>query len=73
MAGRRRRPLTLPAAQVTADCDTNFFLQYKDVFVGDPVINEELDVESASTPMACRLRNLTWVQRRRRAQRQRGA
>lgn len=46
--------------EVTSEADPKFFLQYTDIYVGEPNLHEESFVTSHVTPFQCRLRDCTY-------------
>lgn len=46
--------------KVTCDSDPNFYLKYLDIYVGDPVVEEDY-VASSINPQQCRLRDMTYA------------
>ena len=46
-------------SQVRSEVDPNFFLQYTDVYVGEPSIEEDAFTTTRATPFECRLRRPT--------------
>jgi DNA-directed RNA polymerase III subunit RPC2 len=46
---------------IRSDADPKFFLQYMDIHIGSPSIDEEAFVSSSVTPHQCRLRDRTYA------------
>ena len=46
--------------KVTCDSDPNFYLKYLNIYVGDPVVEEDY-VATDITPHQCRLRDMTYA------------
>lgn len=45
--------------KVTCDTDANFYLKYTNIYVGNPVIEEDY-IQTKMTPQQCRLRDMTY-------------
>ena len=45
--------------RVTCDTDANFYLKYTNIYVGNPVIDEDY-IQTKMTPQQCRLRDMTY-------------
>eukprot|EP01038_Epipyxis_sp_PR26KG_P009030 gene9030-12176_t len=46
--------------EIRSEADPKFFLQYTDIYLGEPNLEEEAFVTSAITPFECRLRDCTY-------------
>jgi DNA-directed RNA polymerase III subunit RPC2 len=46
--------------EVTSEADPKFFLQYTDIYIGEPNLHEESFVTTNVTPFECRLRDCTY-------------
>lgn len=46
--------------EIRSDADPRFFLQYLDIYVGEPNLEEESFVTSNVTPFQCRIRDCTY-------------
>ena len=46
--------------KVTCDSDPSFYLKYLDIYVGDPVVEQDY-VNKPITPQQCRLRDMTYA------------
>lgn len=49
-----------PNRIVRSEVDPNFYLEYTDVYVGEPSIQEDAFEETPATPFECRLRDCTY-------------
>jgi len=49
-----------PNKVIRSEVDPNWFLEYKDVYVGSPTIDEDSFTQSKATPFECRVRDETY-------------
>ena len=47
--------------RVTSDADSNWYLEYDSVRVGNPEVEDDIGQKRSVTPHECRLRNLTYA------------
>lgn len=50
----------LANARVVCDVDPSFYLQYLNVSIGGPVVEEGFNISKPTTPHECRLRDITY-------------